>query len=774
VEDLFAIYTELRDLFQSGEPARDTEFWSRLRLGLRRLDSKVDEEATRQKVEFLKSELYPLMRRIDSGAKLPDSMWRQVIESYADLIQAVGAEKGVYMTPRRLPGEGPVRWLRLQRSSPKEEAVEVLRREDPDLYERTQQSKRLRRQIADKIKERIRQDGLEPGFRRLWGRPVSVGVHPNGSYDVYDDDGEVLTPGEFGAKLADKRDVNHKLRVVNPAKYMLDEDLDFLRRFSEEKLASLPGDVEYVALTDDPKKSSKLTRIYPVKEDDNGQKVVVSGRFRGIPMASLVNLSGRQIEGSSHSFDVETGRITKRESRRKGEDVELRKNAEPYVTEVDGKLLLRIPNWKMYRPQIRAVRGWEEGKTVPGKKRKSWTKHKGLVDLVPSIEYVEGSRNTEFTFEVTDFAVIQETIGGLALSHRASVLLQEYYAELSRAEQASNAKNLKRYSNESLGFKTASNRRIRTHIKKSLAWLDANGNKGICGLDTGMGKTVVALAAMANLSNKGDGQGYFVYVCPQKLLGSLPKEAHKFLPRERAKALLDRVRIMSYEQLNAARKADPTFADDAEAVYFDEAHLKMGKKTSVYYQAAVDIKAARKVLLTASVMTRSPMEILTLSSVANGVDLNSPEGLEIERKFQERFVVSVGGKPVGINPDPTTSRDFRVWVKRNLFFADKRDVEEEGAALAITGLGRAGRDIKREAVVVTMPPDIEGAYRDTMQEMLEVLQSWSQFNQFDGDVPLAIEVSKNRRAMKKLLKRRMEVTVRPRVWSRSGRVLPHR
>jgi SNF2 family DNA or RNA helicase len=407
------------------------------------------------------------------------------------------------------------------------------------------------------------------------------------------------------------------------------------------------------------------------------------------------------IEGSSYYYDPDTHRIAKRDVLESDGSVKVRKQAEPYVTvDPDGKLLLKVPSMTSRKEQRQAL----------GKMK------------IPSLEKVKGSQATLWRFEPKDFATMRGVVGGMAMSHQASQILREYFEELTRAENAANAKNLARYSSERLGLRLP----LRVHVKKALAWLDANGNKGICALDTGMGKTVTAIAAMQNLRAKGevgkDNNGRFLYVAETALLGNLPKEIYKFIDKDQADSLLDITDVLNYARFNKARRGNPTFGDDYVAIFFDEAHLRMKKRTQSSYKAAVNCQCKHKILMTASPMVKSPKEVLTLASVANSDDLNTREGLKQSRDFSTRFAESVGGRIVGITQQEDDARAFRVWVKRNLYFADKREVAEEEAQLAITGRGKTNRDLRKETVAVTMPPGIEGAYRKAMKDVLKILR----------------------------------------------------
>jgi hypothetical protein len=759
VIDFFNIYGVLEGIYDSEDEEGERKkrnLYQQFMRAMDQIDARIDEEATRALLEKQAKVIYMYLRRIDSGTKLATGQWRELIRAYSDMIQAVGADKDIFMRTRRLPGSKPVRWLRLQKAAPKEQAVEKLRKDDPDLYERLTQAEEVRREVNRKIQERIESEGREPAVRMILNRPVNVGFAPltgrESTYTgrdgkvrvkrdmlIYDSDGETHTVEEFKEKVTNRNVAQKRLRI-NPAPRMWPEQLDWMRDYTPEELEEAPGEERLITLSDDPDKRTALTRVYPVKKID-GVDVVTSGRFAGIRAPELINALGRQIEGSIYHNNHLSRRMERREVRGVDGKTNVRRLSEPYVTVDRGRLLIQVPNMKMYRMQRLLMEG---GRVDPKDKA---SRVKGLEQIIPSVERLgmqelpeqfqtRGLKPHFYYFEPKDFAAVQQAMGSLALSASASRMLRAYYDELTRAEQAAESKNLERYSSEKLGLKLP----LRRHVKKGLAWLDANGNKGICALDTGMGKTVTAIASIQNLVKKGvadedDNNGRFLYVCEGKLKGNLPKEMYKFMPKDEADLLSPPngiVDIDSYSEFNRKRKKDPTYGNDYVAIYFDEAHLRMAKRTQAGYKAAVGCKCKRKVLLTASPMTKSPEQVLTLASVANNIDLNTREGQKIRRNFLTRFAEQVGGRVTGIKQDnPVTAKDFRTWVKRNLFFADKRDVAEEEAQLYETGEGISGpeypfrgtgRDLLAETVSVTMPPSIEAAYRKEMASVLAGLQ----------------------------------------------------
>ncbi len=694
ISSFFEMYGELKDVYdaeQAGLIPGERNFYARFLRAVGILDARISSETTRARFEQKTQEILPVLRRIDSGADLPLSLWKSLVEDYADIIQTLSSDKEVFLSVRRLPGNTPVRWLRLQKTTPKEQEVEKIRRDDPDLFQRLQQESIQKKEIGDAIRSRITEDSKVPAIMNLFGRPVNVGKDPvTDEISVYDTDGEVLTPAEFGAKVKAKNKSVSK--TINP--HWQSGVLESLRKYSDEQVerAAASGNTRYVSLTDDPEKDSVLTKIYRVADID-GEPVVVAGRYRGIPVPNLVNEAGRQIEGSSYYLDYDTStKITRRDIKNADGSYNVKRTREPYVTVSNGKLFLQVSGERYFT----AVRG-------------EMTR---LAGTVPTIEAVPGTRRSAYIFEPKDFNIIRDRVGSMALSSAASKLLSRYFEDLTKAGRAADAENLERFSSNRLGLKLP----LRRHTMRALAWMEANGDKGICALDTGMGKTVTAIASMMNLDMKGKSagtNGRYLYVCEKDLLGNLVGELYKFLEKPLADQMASRVDILPYRKFVSLRRKDPTYGDDYIAIYFDEAHLHLGNKSRAAYKAAVGCKSKHKVLMTASPMVKAPREVFTLASVSNGLDLNSPEGRQQESKFLGFYTQDVGGRPVSVTRDPNAAKDFRVWVKRNLFFADKTSVTEEDSRL---------EQLRRETVAVTMPPELESVYKAEMEQVLAGLK----------------------------------------------------
>ena len=257
-----------------------------------------------------------------------------------------------------------------------------------------------------------------------------------------------------------------------------------------------------------------------------------------------------------------------------------------------------------------------------------------------------------------------------------------------------------------------------------------------------MGKTVTSIAAMQNLLMKGAGpgtNGRFLFVCAKDLAGNLPKEVRKFLEPEQADDLNRRIDVISYKDLSRLKRKDPSYGDDYIAVFFDEAHEQFSSRTRAAYRAATAIKSPHKILLTASPMVKSPMEVLTMASVANGLDLTtqankSPDAPNyrnrLVKEWVDNYCETVGDRVTGLkqfrrDPDsgqivPNTEavKTFRTWVKRNLFFAPKVDTTL-GSGQVLPGPAEPEaqiQNLRKENVTIDMPEDMIAEYQLTMAQ----------------------------------------------------------
>lgn len=724
-KQFFDIYYQLFTIYK-GQPVPPEGLRRPFQAASRFVAQRLVDEETKNLFGDRIATLRRLLQRVEDG-KAVTNTWRQLATMYAELMQEVAQDRNVFMKPRAI--SGPIKWMFFRKMSDREARLQRLKRDDPVLYESIIEARSKLRHLNKEIEKEILSAGMTPSVRSRFGRPIMVGTDPStGEEYVFDTDGDFLTIPEYDAKVRSQDESRRRLtrtfpRDLESLRTFTDEEIEVyneLLRLSEEEPAATDeeiakraeGQVEYVAMTDDKAKASNITRIYPVQEID-GVKVVVGGRFKGIAIDDLVNAAGRMIEGVAYDFDQRNGRPIPIETRGDTNLPNLRVTREPYVTveqSEDRLLYLRIPNSRDFT----AMRG----------------RIFELAKVMPSLNMVKGSRRQGWLFHPKDFAVVREALGGMALSKAAAERLEEHFLDLAQYELATKRENLKHFSLARIGgFKEYDHKGRKLELwnkqREALATLSARGDTGVCALDTGVGKTKVALASIQKMVRDGladdpETNGRFLFVCPAALKGGLPKSAHRNLVD--SDGFLDRVDIMSDRAFAIAHNKDESFAEKYVAIIVDEAHLMVKPSSGRFNpnaQRLMMLDHPRKILMTASPMENDPMQLFVLWAISSNLVAGFEDKKEAmkefrrqARAFRKRFAEEVGGRVVGINRDPVASRDFRVWVKRNVYFADKRDVEE--VALP---------QLRPETVPLTMDPEVEAAYREATSGVEKVLRA---------------------------------------------------
>lgn len=714
----------------------------------------------------------PIVNRVLNAiqqGRIDDVMnWARFNAAFVPVLIEVAKDKGVYI--KATHQQGQERWAWFRPMSPRQEKIERLRDEDPEAYALMQQKGQAIEEINEQIVSRIQAEGKTVKESFLAGRPVLLGVDPaTGEESVYDLDGEVVPKSDFFDKVRRKEEARAALsRVPNRTQVNPSE----LRVLDDDSLDKLEGNLQWRAFTDDKAKQSRLTRILPTKktrkfisDPEQGLRVahydvVVEGRYKGVYLDDLINSEGRLVEGTAYRFNPRGNKVS---------TVPVRidpAEREPYVTvaEVTETKVFQGKKIQVKTPKLYVKINGTRQATVLRQALKSLACNTGVQHgCVSSIVYqsIEGSKAAGFYFEPKDFGLIMNSLQGMSLSKEALRVIQDYYTNLSRAELAT--KVLDPYTSDALASETDDGQKfqfVKGHYNKrgewepfslrhkqqeSLAWLDANGNSGVCALETGVGKTAVSIGMMLKLVRDGfaesdstytrpDGHvvttnGRFLFVCPTSLMGNIKKEVRNLLSDPTV--MLDKLDVVSYNQFASAMRSKkvppklrniPVWKGVAEwdpglyaAIFFDEAQAlkNPASKTS---QAALKLYHPRKICLTASPMEKNPMEAYVLASVSNNTPLfgKSPEAQKNRqemRRFKERFCEVVGGRIVGIKQDPVVQRDLHTWVKRNVFYADKTDVEEYHLQ-------------KPEKVVapVYMPAPVEALYRDVAGQFSTILQ----------------------------------------------------
>ncbi len=554
-------------------------------------------------------------------------------------------------------------------------------------------------QVAQQLQKHGPQGAAEnPDKRPELGVGASIAVDPNTkqvvAYDYLGTVANIASIPDFVARYSEALEADGRASKLESQPKTLAQ----LRSVPDTTLDRLTSKQEYVSLLDDKTGFARVfpTRWFKASGDLVSQRVITDGPFKGIFLDDLANHVLSEA-GSGYRYNLTTGKGAREKAH----------TGEPFVTlttveergERREKLLVKIPEtreWTEVRRQIRR-----------------------LSELQPSIKYRQDTKNTTFTFGFDDYKLVRDVIGGGLLSETAAQKLDQHFDQLTRVEEASSDAALVNHTAKAIGgFKATLGGKpfeLSYWQQKSVAWLEARGYKGVIGLGTGMGKTLVAIAALQEIRRKQGETKPFLFVAPPALAGNFAKEVYKFLEPKEAEALVKQTVILDYQTFQrAARKGelDGKKFDGKMfgAVVFDEAQTAKNRN-SVAGAAALAFKNDRKIVLGASVMKNSVEDIFTLASIANNVDLNDRvEGKDLRfemRKFMNLHTQMVGGRTVAVRQaieltpgekiDP--KHNLYTFVRSNVLYADKTQDTNKLKKLTL------------RTETMRMPPAMEAEYR---------------------------------------------------------------
>lgn len=695
----------------------DGNLWEDLRQRVRMISRTKLSPIAQNQVQTILEEVKPWLRAIERNPQ-DHSAWRRWLKNFGPLIPLVAKDKGVFLKGQV---RGADRWFFFRMMRPKEAQLEQIRDNDPALFDAIQKQKGQLRAIEESIETNLQNEGLDYKRGFVMGRTVFIGTDPVTSEKVIYD---FTTQGMPYDQYLQKRKAENKAISRQSRVFPSTQVLNGLRKKSLEELEQIDSAMEFASLTDDRAKKGALTRIFPVKVDETGRRIIVKGRFAGIYLDEMVNVSGRMLEGTAYNYNPRTNRYDKIEVLGKDGKPTVRAVREPYVTVAELEEKERGRKARKVKKLFVKIPSSSEFTEIRNQMFR-------LAKLVPSIQMVEKSRRSEYYFEPKDFNAVREALQSMSLSEAASKFIKEYFEQLARAEMATAKENLSFYTMDAIGgFKQTvrgPGKGLLVKQMQALAWMESRGNNGVCALDTGIGKTVTSIAMMQKLKRDGlvsEGNGRFLFVCPKALRGNIKKEIWKFLTDDERRDLLDRLDVLTYPQFANAFKKNPHFADEYVAIFFDEAQELRSGRNQVS-KAALKINHPRKILLTASPIEKEPMDAYVLAAIANNIDVSpGTEGRRDMLKFQRRFTETVGRRTVGIKQDPLTKLDLQTWVKQNIFYSDKQDVEEFQLP-----------KLKQEVVSLSMDPEVEDLYRQTVGNFTTVLRGMVAQFQYRGVDP---------------------------------------
>ncbi len=561
--------------------------------------------------------------------------WRTLNDFFQRAIGSLARDQGVYLTLGR---NGTDAWPSLRLLSAREKELKRLSRDDLPAFQLIHERRAFYQErdaaVRDAIARIEQEEGVDVASRKalVRGRVVTIA-------DVLDDAGQTArtlildvdaVPRSYEeflswrqALLSAKEELVKSEGDDRASRVLSDAQLASMRVVDDRALAELPGPVEMRGLADDASTRTLATKPY------GKDRIVTEGRYAGIPVQSLVDNAGHLLESA----------------------VDQPGRQEPFLwyDERKQRLVLDFPNkqgdWTPMRQALRRLARQEE-----------------------DIEYERIDYQPRFTFPPSLYEEIEQIIVSPRRTARATEVLESHFAEQARLETATRLEEAARFTTEAIGgFKEGVE--FRPDQKGSLAYLEAKDGRGVINLDTGDGKTLVAIAEMLLAIRNGrlddpNTNGRFLFVCDRDTAANLPDQIKQFCDKKTQKLLLSalhrgrrgRIDVMTYGQFERATrsgtwKRKPWSADEYISGFFDEAHKKLVRRSAT--SEAISKMKAPKVLLTASLVDKNPAQALTLRYLADGVDLYSEEAAPKRReiaKVSRNLSVRVGPYEVGINP----------------------------------------------------------------------------------------------------------------------------
>lgn len=470
-----------------------------------------------------------------------------------------------------------------------------------------------------------------------------------------------------------------------------------LKRYDESVF--IEDEDRTVQVSDSDGNTKGIRRIVTVKKafiegTDEPKDVITSGKYKGFLLEDIININGRLLEGS-YSVKI-NGKTYERDLIEDGElkfavkDLEGQISTrllEPYITlSEDGeRLCIGIPSGNINKLDRDAMLKLSQSIATIEAKTQFPLSERLLNTPVSELTKEEkkirrqhlkaNSLNPFYYFRAEDYEIVRDTLGSVALSKRASDYLDSYFDKLTKRERSLNEENLKNYTALAVGgfvseFKgkpfNLNNKQV-----EAMAWLDANDFSGVMALDTGVGKTLLSVGAIRKAMATETGEKRrFLFVSPSRLNGNIEKEILLFIKEKDKKETLSRLDEMDYQKFTKLfeEKGTAYFKKEYYACFFDEVNEILSK--TKFFNSLSGLKHPRKILLTASSIEKDPVDLYKFVSVSQGVEYDKKG----ENAWAKRYACEVGGRRIGINPDPLIQQEFYKWVKANAYFAFKEDV----------------------------------------------------------------------------------------------------
>lgn len=569
-----------------------------------------------------------------------------------------------------------------RKKTEKEIVDEIAAQEAP---ETTKEYNALKEQFNLVFSDKLNELNLFPDpslYKYSLGDLVKFAKDLDGNQFAVKSNGDVIPFEQYKSQKA--LSVDDQIKGINPNSF---EKLSAHKITREYNEGLNEGRVRRVTLSDAADTETSISKTFPVVSID-GVDYVAQGRFMGTKVSDLILSSGRLVEGSGYVMTKTPGGFTvpqKVEYETKTPEGELtlayRNAHEPYIAFYKGQFLVSVPPGKENSIYVREMK--KVAKTSNSVKLQSTSLGTYITEdgKERKRQLTQSDTHIVWSFDLeSDFETIADTLSAFSTSKRAAAKIGEFLArrkkrreEMANEEYKDKIKE-SQFPNFSEVRPDGSANILFSSQKRAINFLLTEG-KGVVGLHPGGGKTTAAICTIMKWSENGvlsqDGRnGKVLVVVDKSLLGNFENETKLICKNpEQTLNLMD---VITYEGFTKGSRMDTPFTFKGKkydaprnygSIVFDEAQkLKdLGGKAA---KAAFSLDHPHKVLLTASLMDRSPIELYNLISIGRN---DKPEQYRTGLKdFKRRFCnMGTGGKIIGIKTDRSSRAALADFVSRN-------------------------------------------------------------------------------------------------------------
>lgn len=631
-------------------------------------------------------------------------------------------------------GKAVSRWVRTGEDHPADKAIDAAK-----------EFEKNRRRIArKKYQERVNKHDPDAKMSYMYGMRAGRGIMVN------EKTGIAYIHAKEGEKIhkVNINDLKHAIKGRRKSVGSLDEIFD---RAPDDHIHHLleQNEARSVKIEDTKVKRGNTMRSFKVVDSPQGP-IITEGAFKGFFLDDMVTMKQRLRGGAGYVVDPATGKAMRRTTKQSGRRM-VNVFHEVYMKKQGGKARIYVPHGDAYAIKLLKDAGCKREAAGGHIFTTPLSQVMGLTQVLGSF-----SMDKHVSKAITD-----------SVNQRNSALLRGYMDESKERneESASKIKSLgdKEYDglrgydikgmNKEVGGKQFQLRYTQIQaLRTMLADATGDSQKGsIIGLDTGLGKTLLAISfhlkmrELGAYKHKNNGKMCIVTINTnfntyRKEIEAFvdPKVGGKFVQNPDGSISNNLFTIYPQSKFNARYVAEkgggtPEEMQKYASIVCDEPQDWMKNSSTGAQQFFANLDHPQKHISSESVMTKRPKEI---SNYLNIVRNNNSE--EDRKDYAKSFTAMFEGGAAAVPKEEYEDR-VRTFIRDNVIYYHKTDEPTmvfRGGDTKYRFPGMRGEENgERVMQSVTVPPAVAAHYEKLAQPIMETLgrihQKWSSIKSSD-------------------------------------------